>query len=74
MKEMKEIFDYKSTGGAMLLGINGVVVKAHGNSKAYAFSKAIDLAISGVQGGYVDIMRKHLEENNAEINVSAIPE
>ena len=65
-------------GGALIFGVDGVVVKAHGNSKAYAFSKAIDLAISGVQGGYVDIMRKHLEENNtntnAETNSSAIPE
>lgn len=44
MKEMKEIFDYKSTGGAMLLGINGVVVKAHGNSDEYSFKCALNVA------------------------------
>ena len=32
MKEMTETLDYKNTGGAMLLGINGNVVKAHGSS------------------------------------------
>ena len=44
IKEMTETMDYKSTGGAMLLGINGVVVKAHGNSDSYAFTCALDVA------------------------------
>ena len=44
IKEMTETMDYKSTGGAMLLGINGVVVKAHGNSDAYAFGCALKVA------------------------------
>ena len=44
IKEMTETMDYKSTGGAMLLGINGVVVKAHGNSDSYAFGCALDVA------------------------------
>ena len=44
MKEMSETMDYKSTGGAMLLGVNGVVVKAHGNSDAYSFGCALEVA------------------------------
>ena len=44
IKEMSETMDYKSTGGAMLLGINGVVVKAHGNSDTYSFGCALDVA------------------------------
>ena len=44
MDEMSETMDYKSTGGAMLLGINGVVVKAHGNSDAYSFGCALKVA------------------------------
>lgn len=44
MKEMKETMDYKSTGGAMLLGINGVVVKAHGSSDAFSFYSALRVA------------------------------
>ena len=43
-KDMSETMDYKSTGGAMLLGINGVVVKAHGNSDAYSFFNALRVA------------------------------
>ncbi|HNX16171.1 MAG TPA: phosphate acyltransferase PlsX [Bacilli bacterium] len=41
---ISETMDYKSTGGAMLLGVNGVVVKAHGSSDAYAFKCALDVA------------------------------
>ncbi len=41
---MKKKMDYKSFGGAMLLGINGVAVKAHGSSDAYSFYCALKVA------------------------------
>lgn len=44
INEMTETMDYKSTGGAMLLGVNGVVVKAHGNSDDYSFRCALNVA------------------------------
>ena len=44
INEISETMDYKSTGGAMLLGVNGVVVKAHGNSDAYSFFNALRVA------------------------------
>lgn len=44
IKEMTETMDYKSTGGAILLGLNGIVVKAHGSSDAYCFKCALQVA------------------------------
>lgn len=44
VNEISETMDYKSTGGAMLLGVNSVVVKAHGNSDAYSFKCALTVA------------------------------
>ena len=44
MKEMSDTLDYKKTGGAMLLGINGNVVKAHGSSDAESFYYALVVA------------------------------
>lgn len=41
MKKFKSKMDYKSVGGAMLLGVNKVVVKAHGSSDAKAFYSAL---------------------------------
>lgn len=46
IKEMTETMDYKSTGGAMLLGVNGVVVKAHGSADDYCFCSALKVARS----------------------------
>lgn len=44
VSSLKETLNPKKTGGALLLGVNGIVVKAHGNSDAEAFKNAIDLA------------------------------
>ena len=41
IKEMKAKMDYKTYGGAMLLGVNKVVVKGHGSSDARSFYHAI---------------------------------
>ena len=54
MKNMLETMDYKSTGGAMLLGVNGVVVKAHGSSDSYAFSCALNVADKLVENNLVN--------------------
>ena len=59
-KNMSETMDYKSTGGAMLLGINGVVVKAHGNSDAYSFYNALRVAKQMVDYDVVNKIKESL--------------
>ena len=61
MKNMSETMDYKSTGGAMLLGINGVVVKAHGNSDAYSFKNALRVAKQMVDFQMIDKIKESLK-------------
>jgi glycerol-3-phosphate acyltransferase PlsX len=48
-----ENLDYAETGGAILLGVSGVVVVAHGSSKARAIKNAIRVAATAVAGGLV---------------------
>ncbi len=60
--EMSETMDYKSTGGAMLLGVNGVVVKAHGSSDGYSFSCALDVAYRMVEGKVVELLKQGVGE------------
>ena len=62
VKEMKETMDYNSIGGAMLLGINGVVVKAHGNSNSYAFTCAIDVAYKLAKANIVEKIKEGLNQ------------
>ena len=59
-KNMSETMDYKSVGGAMILGINGVVVKAHGNSDAYSFKSALKVAHQMVEFDVVNKIKESL--------------
>ena len=62
IKEMSATMDYKSTGGAMLLGINGVVVKAHGSSDSFAFECAINVAYKLVKENIVSKIKDGIRE------------
>lgn len=55
-KAFKDKFDYKKHGGAPLMGVNGVVIKAHGSSDATAFYNAIKQAKTAVESGLVEKM------------------
>lgn len=44
LKNLKNSLDYEEYGGAILLGINSIVIKAHGSSNAKAFKNAIKQA------------------------------
>lgn len=56
LDDFKKKFDAKEHGGAPILGISKVVIKAHGSSDAKAFSNAIRQAITCVKQGVVDII------------------
>lgn len=58
LKEMKEALNPKKAGGALLIGINGVVVKAHGNSDSEAFYHAIGLADNLAQHQVVNSIKE----------------
>ena len=53
LKEFQEQMDYKSEGGAILLGIAYPVIKAHGSSDAKAFFNAIRQAKKCVDGNMI---------------------
>ena len=55
--DFKKMLDYTEYGGAPLLGINGLVVKAHGSSNAKAFKNAIKYAYVGIETNLVDEIR-----------------
>lgn len=63
IKEMSQTMDYKNTGGAMLLGVNGVVVKAHGSSDAHAFKCALDVAKSLSENRIIDKIKEGLQNH-----------
>ncbi len=58
--QMKDNLDYKKYGGAMLLGINGIAVKAHGSSDDYAFFNAIRVAYEMVKLNIVGTIKEEM--------------
>lgn len=60
LKDLWSRFDYEKHGGTPLLGVNGVVVKAHGRSKAPAVASAIRVARNFVLQKGVDLISNEL--------------
>lgn len=64
MSEFKEKLNYKNIGGAMLIGVNKIVIKAHGSSDEKAFLSAIKLANDLGNKKLVEKVKEKLKENN----------
>jgi glycerol-3-phosphate acyltransferase PlsX len=58
LKRLAKKLDYAETGGALLAGVNGAVVLAHGRSTAAAIASAIREAASFADKRIVDEMRR----------------
>lgn len=61
MKELKQKMDYTEYGGAPVLGVNGIVVKAHGSSDKKAFSNALRQAAKFVESGVLQDIKRYFE-------------
>lgn len=66
LKEMMKQYDYRETGGSAFLGLNGIVVKAHGSSDAMAFKNAIRQAARVKEAGFIDHFRAEIEKNQLQ--------
>lgn len=63
LRSLYRRMDYTEYGGAPLLGINGVCIKAHGTSNAKAIKNAIGAARDAHRGDLVDRIRDELARN-----------
>lgn len=61
LDSFKSTLNSEEVGGAVIFGVDGIVVKAHGNSSAYAFSKAIELCMKAIEGNVVETMKEKLQ-------------
>ena len=66
-RSLRRRIDYAEYGGAPLLGVNGVVVIAHGGSSPKAFMNAIRVARTAVERRMI----RHIEEAASETDVRA---
>ena len=46
LQRLRKRLDSRQYNGATLLGLNGIVIKSHGNADRYAFARAVEVAIA----------------------------
>ena len=63
-RRVKKAMDYTEVGGAPLLGVNGVVVKAHGSSNAHAIACAVRQAVMMKQKDVPGVIREGIRKMN----------
>jgi glycerol-3-phosphate acyltransferase PlsX len=61
LDRLREWMDPRRYNGAILLGLNGVVVKSHGSTDAVGFAHAVDVAMDMVTHGFNERIRDGLK-------------
>jgi glycerol-3-phosphate acyltransferase PlsX len=60
--QVRKRLDYAEFGGAPLLGVDGVVIVAHGRSNAKAIKNAVRVAKQAVEGGMLVAIKEGLQD------------
>lgn len=60
-RRLKHRMDYAEHGGALLLGIDGGIIKAHGSCSAKAFAATLRQACAFIDGDVVNIIRDSIQ-------------
>ena len=66
MKKVKQKVDASEYGGAIFLGLNGLSLKAHGNSDSTAIKNALKVASKFVELNFIEELRKTMEVGDNE--------
>lgn len=56
IEKLRERIDPRQYNGAMLLGLNGIVIKSHGGTDALGFANAIGVGIDMAMNGFMEKM------------------
>jgi len=73
LDRLREWMDPRRYNGAILLGLNGVVVKSHGGTDALGFAHAVDVAMDMVTHRFNDRIREGLARLSTTAAAAAAP-
>jgi glycerol-3-phosphate acyltransferase PlsX len=62
VRDLKSSIDPRTHNGALLVGLNGIVVKSHGNSDHVGFSSAISAAVSFVKNKLIENIKAGMKD------------
>ena len=57
---MKDRVDPRKYNGAVLLGLNGIVVKSHGGTDEEGFANAVNVAYEMVKGNFINDLKSKI--------------
>lgn len=61
LRKLKKQIDPRNANGAVLLGLNGVVVKSHGGTDAIGFATALNVAIGIAESPFLEEIERTLD-------------
>lgn len=64
LRRMKSLLDYTEYGGAPLLGLNGICIKAHGSSNAKAIENAVRQARNFVRFDLIQLIKREVQKES----------
>lgn len=73
LEDLKRRMDPEVYGGAVLLGLNGIVVKTHGSSRERAFMNAIRVAAEEVRHDLNRVILREIAQANLRLAVAETP-
>lgn len=73
LQDLKRRMDPEVYGGAVLLGLNGIVVKTHGSSRERAFMNAIRVAAEEVRHDLNRLILREIAQANQRLAVAETP-
>lgn len=73
-QQLKEKLDPRRYNGAVLLGLQGIVVKSHGGTDAFGFANALGVGIDMVQHRFIESVEKELQSLATQLhNADTVP-
>jgi glycerol-3-phosphate acyltransferase PlsX len=73
LSAMKKRMDWRETGGAPLLGVNGVALITHGRSDALAVENAVRRAIELARAHFIEELAEAVASSEALLDAAAVP-
>ena len=59
-KDFKNLIDPRNYNGGMFIGVNGIVIKSHGNADSHAFANAIEFGIKCIDNDLLNEIKKNV--------------
>ena len=59
-KDFKNLIDPRNYNGGMFIGVNGIVIKSHGNADSHAFANAIEFGVKCIDNDLLNQIKKNV--------------